>query len=168
MGRQAQLQQHRQRSRTEQIGKPAVKRANLNLAATGKQCLIQALQRALQDLLRQVAQSGHVHPALRQFVDECRSVGLGESHQPLLQPFAHFTGCAFGEGDGQNIVGLGDPFTRDWVQPLQQGPNDARNQHPGFAGTGTGFHQHMLARIAGDCIKAFRAHCVIVVLIGQL
>ena len=54
------------------------------------------------------------------------------------------------------------------VHAVQQRPQNARDQHPGFSGTGAGFNRHAAPRIAGDFVEGFGADQVAVVFVGGL
>ena len=54
------------------------------------------------------------------------------------------------------------------ARAVEQRAQDARDQHPGLAGAGAGFHRHMAPRIAGDLVEVFAADRESVAFVGGL
>ena len=149
---QALLFQHLQRCRAQQGGKPAVEGADLRAATVLQQLQVQPLQRRrmLLRLLRRHA----AHPQLR--LQLLRRLA-GKIGQPFVQALAHFGSGLLGKGDRQDLLRLGS---------FQQGTQDAADQHPGLAGTGTGLDHHMACRVAGHGVKSLVRHDLAVDPIG--
>ena len=93
--------------------------------------------------------------------------GLGEFgirraaplRQPLLQALPHLAGRLAGEGDRQDLVRL---------RAGQQRAHDARHQHPGLAGAGTGLDGDVPARVAGNGVELLARDRAAVVFVGRL
>ena len=142
VGLQTQLGQHVHRRGAKQLRKPGVEGANLDRAAACQHALVKSRQRGFECAGIRVGQAALAQGLNAVFDAAGRRSEFG---QPLGQPGAHLAGGLAGEGDGQDLLRLGT---------VQQCPQHARNQHPGLARTGTGFHHHAAARVAGQCIEA--------------
>ena len=90
---------------------------------------------------------------------------MGKGLEPFVQPLAHFAGGFLGEGDRQDLVRQ-DLLPGCSRGPVKQRPHDARDQHPGLAGTGAGFHRHAAPRVAGDGVERIGGDRRAVALVG--
>ena len=131
-----------------------MERAHLNLACAAEHLLVELRQLLRQHRLRLVR---NLNAALTQRLQQRGAIGHGKIGQPLVQALAHFTGRAAGEGDGQNFLRR---------HTFEQRAHDARDQHPGLASTGAGFHRHTALRVAGDGVKGFGADVLAVAFVG--
>jgi hypothetical protein len=153
VGWQTQIMQRRQRCATQQGRKPTVKRANLHRPATFQQGVVQVAQ-GIQLL-------GCGLPAktpVVQFLTEFSITLGGELQQPLVKTLAHLA-CGFlGKGNGQNLVRRA---------ALQQGPHNARHQHPGLARTSASLNRHATPGVTGNGVETAALHRRTVVFKGS-
>ncbi len=67
-----------------------------------------------------------------------------ELAQPGIEALAHFAGRLAREGDREDLVRRG---------AIEQGAQDARDQHPGLARTSAGLDDDAARRVAGERIE---------------
>ena len=153
--RQVQALQQRQRCMGQQLPEPGVESAHLDTAALAQQPLVKAAQRIGRGFgLRQrhatLLQGQHAR---------CRcAAATGMAGQPLVEARTHLARRLAREGDGQHLLRL---------DPGEQGAQDARDQHPGLAGTGTGLDDDAACRVAGGGVESLGAGRVLTDAVGR-
>ena len=149
---QSEFLQHRERCAAQQGRKPAVKGAHLHRTAERTHPLVQRAQ------LGRAARGVFGAQTARPQFDGQRRVGQGgAAAQFRVEPLAHFASGFFGEGDGQDVLRRAT---------VKQRANDARDQHPGFAGASAGLYCDAARRVAGQRVKRLARHGGLVDAVG--
>jgi hypothetical protein len=141
VGLQPQLRQQLDRRGAQQLSEPGVEGADLDPPPRRQHIVIKATQRRRQTLRIGAAQAAHSELRDALFVAAaCRC----ESGQPLVEAHAHFARRLAGERDRENFLRLA---------AVEQSPQDARDEHPGLAGTRAGLHRDAATRVAGHRVE---------------
>ena len=150
---QAEFGQQIERRSAQQLREPGVEGAHLDRAAAGQHLLVQADQ-CLRLQLRGTAVDATQH----QLLDRAIVIESREALQPLGQARAHLAGGLARESDRQDVLRR---------STVEQRTHDARHQHPGLAGTGTGFDDDGTARVAGGGVERLAADAAAIQAVGR-